>query len=136
MIEPASFADDDHNKDMSLHIQREETVDIAQEISPTAEVIPDLIDSDEPSPISLWIHGFFADRPLAKVGGILLFLGALFFLWLIFDTVGPVGKVVLGIAFGFSLLGIGLYLDTKAITTESRVLFGIGIAVNYLTILA
>lgn len=51
----------------------------------------------EPSRFSLWFHAFFADRPLAKVGGILLFLGALFFLWLIFDAVGPVGKILIGI---------------------------------------
>lgn len=90
----------------------------------------------EPSRFSLWFHAFFADRPLAKVGGILLFLGALFFLYLVFEAVGPVGKILIGLAFGFSLIGVGVWLDRKSIETESRVLIGIGIAVNYLTILS
>lgn len=55
---------------------------------------------EEPSKIGLYLHSFFSDRPLAKVGGILLFLGALFFLWLIFAAVGPVGKTLIGLAFG------------------------------------
>ena len=92
--------------------------------------------SDEPSLIVLWIRDFFSDRPLAKVGGILLFLGALFFLYLVFDAVGPVGKVLIGIVFGFVLIGIGAWMDTKDMKIESRVLLGIGIAVNYLTILS
>lgn len=90
---------------------------------------------DEPSALSIWIHNFFSDRPLAKIGGILLFLGALFFLGLIFVAIGPVGRVLMGILFGFFLIGIGVWLDNKDIKTEARVLFGIGIAINYLTIL-
>ncbi len=90
----------------------------------------------EPSRLRLWIGNFFSERPLAKVGGILLFLGALFFLYLIFDLVGPVGKICIGLLFGFFLIGTGLYLDKKEIIIESRVLFGIGIAVNFLTILS
>ncbi len=35
-----------------------------------------------------WIVVFFSDRPLAKIGGILLFLGALFFLSLIWSVIG------------------------------------------------
>ena len=34
-----------------------------------------------------WLVVFFSDRPLAKIGGILLFLGALFFLSLIWAAV-------------------------------------------------
>lgn len=69
--------------------------------APEAVYIP-----EEPSKIGLYLHSFFSDRPLAKVGGILLFLGALFFLWLIFDAVGAVGKTIIGLAFGFALIGI------------------------------
>lgn len=90
----------------------------------------------EPSVVMTWIRNFFSDRPLAKVGGILLFLGALFFLYLVFDAVGPVGKVLIGLAFGLVLIMIGAWLDRKNLTIESRVLIGIGIAVNYLTILS
>lgn len=99
-----------------------------------SQVIPNI--PDEPSAFWIWIHNFFSDRPLAKAWWILLFLGALFFLYLIFDIVGPFGKVLIGIAFGFFLIGVGFFLDKKEIYTESRVLFGIGIAVNYLTILS
>ncbi len=91
---------------------------------------------EEPSKIGLYLHSFFSDRPLAKVGGILLFLGALFFLWLIFAAVGPVGKTLIGLAFGWVLIGIWVWMNHRDITTESRVLFGVGIAVNYLTILS
>ncbi len=91
---------------------------------------------DEPSRLRLWIGNFFSERPLAKVGGIFLFLGVLFFLYLIFDWIGPVGKICIGLLFGFSLIGTGLYLDKKEIIVESRVLFGIGIAVDFLTILS
>jgi hypothetical protein len=69
------------------------------------------VSSEPPKPN--WIVTFFADRPLAKIGGILLFLGALFFLSLIWTAVGPVGKLVLGILFGFSLYGIGVWMDTR-----------------------
>ena len=101
-----------------------------------SEYLPNVPLKTEPSALSLWIHEFFSDRPLAKVGWILLFLGALFFLWLIFDIVGPVGKIIIGLAFWFFLIFCGVWLDRKGSKTESRVLFGIGIAVNYLTILA
>lgn len=97
---------------------------------------PEIIIPDEPSALSLWIRDFFSDRPLAKVGGILLFLGALFFLYLVFDAVGPIGKILIGLAFGLVLITIGAWLDKKDLIIESRVLIGIGIAVNYLTILS
>lgn len=83
-----------------------------------------------------WVKSFFTDRPLAKVWGILLFLGALFFLWLIFDAVWPVGKILVWLSFGMTLIGIGAWLDTKSIHVESRVLMGVWLAVNTLTILA
>lgn len=128
-------------------------MDIGQDTSSSDQVVTDIyweekdtwndaskenipIVPDEPSALWLWVHNFFSDRPLAKVWGILLFLWALFFLWLIFDVVGPFGKVLIGLVFWFSLIAVGLLLEKKEIHTESRVLFGIGIAVNYLTILS
>lgn len=65
---------------------------------------------------------FFSDRPLAKIGGILLFLGAMFFLSLVWGVLGPVGKTLVGIAFGFSLYGVGVFLDRKGSVIESRTL--------------
>lgn len=58
------------------------TEDSIQRENEEESIIP-----DEPSRFQVWLHDFFSDRPLAKIGGILLFLGALFFLWLIFDAV-------------------------------------------------
>lgn len=83
-----------------------------------------------------WLVVFFSDRPLAKIGGILLFLGALFFLSLIWAAVGEVGKVLIGILFGFSLYGVGVWMDTRWHIAESRTLLGVGIAINTLTILS
>lgn len=79
---------------------------------------------------------FFSDRPLAKIGGTLLFLGAVFFLSLVWQEVGPVGKILIGLAFGFSLYGIGVWMDIRGHEVESRTLLGVGIAINALTILS
>lgn len=83
-----------------------------------------------------FLVSFFADRPLAKIGGLLLFLGALFFLSLIWEVIGPVGKILTGILFGLTLYGIGIFVDKKGSTIESRTLMGVGIIVNALTILS
>ncbi len=83
-----------------------------------------------------WFVEFFSDRPLAKIGGTLLFLGAVFFLSLVWQEVGPVGKILIGLAFGFSLYGIGVWMDSRGHVVESRTLLGVGIAVNALTILS
>jgi len=79
---------------------------------------------------------FFAENVIAKLGGILLFLGVLFFLWLVYDSAGPVGRIIIGFAIGFTIYGVGVVLDKKDLINESRVLLGIGILVNYLVILA
>lgn len=83
-----------------------------------------------------WLVEFFSDRPLAKIGGTLLFLGAVFFLSLVWQEVGPVGKILIGLAFGFSLYGIGVWMDRRGHLVESRTLLGVGIAINALTILS
>lgn len=83
-----------------------------------------------------FIQRFFSENLLAKVGGILLFLGVLFLLKLVYGAIGPVGKLTIGFAIGFVLYGIGLVLDKKKLVTESRVLIGTGILINYLVILS
>ena len=60
-----------------------------------------------------WIVVFFSDRPLAKIGGILLFLGALFFLSLIWSVIGAKLKILIGLIFGFFLYGCGVWMDKK-----------------------
>lgn len=44
--------------------------------------------------------------------------------------------MLIGLIFGVALILVGAWIDTKDMKTESRVLLGIGIAVNYLTILS
>lgn len=83
-----------------------------------------------------WLVVFFSDRPLAKIGGILLFLGALFFLSLIWTVIGAVGKIVIWLIFGLSLYGLWVWMDRKWQKIESRTLLGVGIAINTLTILS
>lgn len=82
------------------------------------------------------IKGFFAENLLAKVGSILVFLGVLFLLSLVWSTLGAVHKVLLGFVIGFSIFGVGVWLDKKGLQNESRILLGLGILVNYLVILS
>jgi hypothetical protein len=82
------------------------------------------------------IKQFFSENLLAKGGGMLLFLGVLFLLQLVYTQIGPVGKVLIGFFIGFTLYGTGIFLGTKKLTKESRILLGTGIVVNYLVILS
>jgi hypothetical protein len=83
-----------------------------------------------------FIQKFFAENALAKIGGILLFLGVLFLLQLVYTIIGPIGKLMIGFALGFLIFGVGMFLEKKGFTTESRVLLGAGILINYLVILS
>lgn len=84
----------------------------------------------------IWIVSFFADRPLAKIGGILLFLWVLYFFSLIWTEIGSVGKILIWFIFGFSFYSIWVWMDKKWNIWESRTLLGVWIAVNALTILS
>ncbi len=90
----------------------------------------------EPSAFSKAIQWFFSENLLAKIGWILLFLGVLFFLNLIYTSVGPVAKIIIGILFWFLVYGAWVYLDKKWFTSESRILLGLWILINYLVILS
>ncbi len=79
---------------------------------------------------------FFSENLLAKIGGILLFLGVLFLLQLVYTKIGPVGKLLIGFSIGFILYGVGIFLDKKRLLRESRVLLGTGIIIIYLVILS
>jgi len=79
---------------------------------------------------------FFSENLLAKVGGILLFLGVLFLLQLVYTALGPVGKLLIGFLIGFATFGVGVFLDTKDYKMQSRALLGTGILINYLVILS
>ncbi|MDD4530492.1 MAG: DUF2339 domain-containing protein [Candidatus Gracilibacteria bacterium] len=83
-----------------------------------------------------FLEKFFAENALAKIGGILLFLGVLFFLSLVVNALGPVGKIGIGFVVGFAIFSIGTFLDKKGFEKEGRILIGVGILVNYLVILS
>ncbi|MCX8513833.1 MAG: DUF2339 domain-containing protein [Candidatus Pacebacteria bacterium] len=48
-----------------------------------------------------------------KLGGVLVFIGVVIFLGIIFDTVGAIGKVSIGLLFGLSIIIIGLLIARK-----------------------
>ncbi len=82
------------------------------------------------------IKKFFSENLLAKIGGILLFLGVLFLLQLVYTSIGPVGKITIGFLVSFAVFALGVVLDKKGFPKESRVLLGSSILINYLVILS
>lgn len=83
-----------------------------------------------------FVGKFFAENALAKVGGILLFLGVLFLLQLVYAAIGPIGKLIIGFAIGFTIFGAGLFLESRGYNREAKILFGTSILINYLVILS
>jgi len=74
---------------------------------------------------------------IGKIGIIALICGVSFFLKWAFDNnyIGVVGRIMIGLAAGVSLIGLGQYLRSKYLT-YSNLLSGGGIGVLYLTIYA
>lgn len=104
----------------------------SQEITDTDEINEVAQKPHEPN----FIQKFFQENALAKIGGILLFLGVMFLLQLVYTAIGPIGKLIIGFAIGFIVFGVGVWLDKKGNTKESRILLGIAILINYLVILS
>ncbi len=111
-----------------------------QKVSETPHVMPISSVSQPPKKPEIhepnFLEKFFAENALAKIGGIFLFLGVLFFLSIIFAALGPVGRIVIGFIAGFSFFGVGVFLDQRGYVGESRTMLGVGILVNYLVILS
>ncbi|MEF2175203.1 MAG: DUF2339 domain-containing protein [Candidatus Absconditabacteria bacterium] len=82
-----------------------------------------------------YIKDFFSTNLLAKVGGILVFAGVLFFLSLIYSSLNLVGKFAIGIGLGMLVFIIGNILNNKGIKNEGRIVMGVGLMINYLVIL-
>ncbi len=89
----------------------------------------------EESKLRIYIKNFFAENALAKIGGILLFLGAMFFVSLIYIWVWWIGKLIIWLLFGFVVYGVGIYLDQKDLKAESQICLWVWIAINYMVIL-
>lgn len=90
--------------------------------------------SYEPSRAEQAIKNFFKENLLAKIWGILVFLWVLFLLSLVWDTLSPLFKLILGFAIGFSVYFAGIFLHKKQIP-EAKILLGTGILINFLVIL-
>lgn len=87
-------------------------------------------------PVEPWfISKFFSENLLAKVGGILVFLGVLFFLTLIYSVVWPIVKMVIGLLIGVGCVCVGMWMDKKWFENESRIVMWVGLLINYLVIL-
>lgn len=82
------------------------------------------------------VQKFFSENILAKIWGIIVFLGVLFFLSAIIAAVWPVAKIVIGFILGFSIFWAGVLLDKKWWNNEGRIVIGIAILINYLVILS
>lgn len=125
-----------------LKEKKEEKKGSFENIQPTQEFEKDFAENYEeeiepPKPKEPnFLQKFFAENALAKIGGILLFLGVLFLLQLVYTAIGPVGKLLIGFAIGFAVFGVGVFLDKKKLEKESRILLGTAILINYLVILS
>ncbi|MDD2909235.1 MAG: DUF2339 domain-containing protein, partial [Candidatus Gracilibacteria bacterium] len=137
--------DEEENENEELEKQNTDNNSFAQRAinlnAAYTEKVQDDVDDeyiDEPKVPSEpnFIEKFFAENALAKIGGILLFLGVLFFLSLLYTSAGPVAKIIIGFITGFAFFGIGIFLDKKGYINESRTMLGVGILVNYLVILS
>ena len=87
---------------------------------------------DEPN----FLQQFFSENALAKIGGILLFIGVLFLLQLVYTVIGPVGKLMIGFLIGLILFSVGVFLDNRGHKKEARIIMGTSILINYLVILS
>ncbi len=79
---------------------------------------------------------FFSENLLAKLWAILLFLWVLFFLWLIYNAIWPVWKLIIWFTVGFLIFFIWVVLDKKWLKAESRILLWTWVLINYLVILS
>lgn len=95
----------------------------------------DIVEERKKSLGATFTEWFKVDWPM-KVGALLIFLG---FGWaipvVIFDAIGPVGRIALGILVGIGIL-TGGYLRMRASHNQGGVLLGLGTATTLLTVFA
>ncbi|PLX22216.1 hypothetical protein C0584_00490 [Candidatus Parcubacteria bacterium] len=115
------------NQDSAL--SKDESLNVFEDVAEKKEVSPK---KEEPG----IFQQFFAENALAKIGGILLFLGVLFLLKLVYTVIGPIGKLMIGFMIGIILFSIGALLDSKGYRKEARIVIGTSILINYLVILS
>lgn len=79
---------------------------------------------------------FFAENLLAKVWWILIFLGAVFFMSLIYTAVWPITKLIIWFIIWGTIYLVWVWLNTKWCREESRISLWVSLLINYLVILA
>jgi uncharacterized membrane protein len=93
----------------------------------------------EPAPWSLpELDERLAGRLLAWVGGVALFIGAVFFLSIAFSRgwIGPEARVVLALVGAAVALGLGTWLFERRLATPAIVLVAVGVGVGTLGLFA
>jgi hypothetical protein len=79
---------------------------------------------------------FFSENILAKIWGILIFLGVIFLLTLVWNVIPWVLKIILWFIIGLSTYYAWVKLDQKWLIQEWRILLGLAILINYAVILS
>ncbi|MDD2907503.1 MAG: DUF2339 domain-containing protein [Candidatus Gracilibacteria bacterium] len=127
----------------TFELKQDKLADLLPELENEPEIktslktnlIPKVEKIEQESIIMKNIKDFFKENILAKIGSILVFLGVLFLLSLIWNTLPSLGKIIIGFIIGFSIYFTGVILDGKGLKGESRILLGTGILINFLVIL-
>ncbi len=90
--------------------------------------------------VGIYIKEFFATNTLAKIGGILLFMGVVYFLkWVagsFWESIGPVWRLIVWFIIGFSTFWTGTLLHAKWNKNEGLILIWLSILINYAVILS
>ena len=148
IVTDTSFEEDDSVAD-EINIQEQiELKDIEEIIYKTSTIDAPAIDApaikkvheihekpSEPSKFEIAFKNFFAENLLAKLGGILVFLGVLFLLISIYSVIWAVWKLIIWFGIWFAIYFSWVLLEKKGYTNEWIILLGIWILINYLVIL-
>lgn len=107
-------------------------------IIPNRDTSGDIDNQEEDimSKFLLWIQGFFSENILAKIWGIFVFLGVIFLLSLVWDTIPGIWKILLWFSIWMASYITWILFDRKWIDAESRILMWIWILINYAVILS
>ena len=114
--------------DKEFEIEEETT----KEIPLTSKIIEKKEIISEPSKFAL----FFSENVIAKIWWILIFLATLYILKDQFDNLWAIWKLIIWFSIWFIIYFVWVWLDKKNFKTESRVLLGIWILINFLVILS
>lgn len=90
----------------------------------------------EPLKFYLYMKDFFSENIIAKIWWILLALGILFLMWLIYNYVWPVAKIIIWFAFWILVYFTWIFLEKKWYEQEAMVLLWAWILINYIVILS